>query len=389
MLRHVIAPSGRFTKASHDVVRHPRLSSDAKILLLYVQGLPDNAVGKSLGELARRLGIKGRAYQKAKQQLVEHGYVHEWRSQGDRGRWVTEQLLANLPLSDEAASGLREGPGERPGEGTGEGSSERSGVDSSPGVRFPAVGASTGRTVGGYEPVEEHCEKSTPHPPSEAHTRDEPDPALTLTITPAPITPDTEPEPVHVPESGTGPGARPEPEDAIEPAPAHDHELAEAEGLLLSLRHSHRQLHLGVIEARALAAEAVTWLRHGVSPSELRRVLTSELPDDGVRSAVGFLRHRLLHKLPEPPTPTLSPEPPPGAPQFPPVPELVTCDGPGEEHVFRPLTEETECAACRQAIAYENWRRGARPAEPPTEYTPWRERFARVYEAVGLPATEG
>jgi hypothetical protein len=83
MPRHAIAPTARYTKVSHDAVRHPCLSSDAKILLLYVQGLAENATFKPLGEPAQTPGIKGRAYQKTKGQLVGHGYVHERRSQGD------------------------------------------------------------------------------------------------------------------------------------------------------------------------------------------------------------------------------------------------------------------------------------------------------------------
>lgn len=39
MLRHAIEPSARYTRASHDVIRHACRSSDAEILLLYVQGL--------------------------------------------------------------------------------------------------------------------------------------------------------------------------------------------------------------------------------------------------------------------------------------------------------------------------------------------------------------
>ena len=159
MLRHVIAPSGRYTKASHDVVRHPRLNSDAKILLLYIQGLPEESSHRPLSELAQKLGLKGRAYQKAKEQLVMHGYVHEWRTQGDRGRWVTEQLVANLPLTVEQASGLREDP---------------TGAVPSPSALIPAVGGPGGRMAGGYEPVEDHGEKTTPHPPSEARAPGEP-----------------------------------------------------------------------------------------------------------------------------------------------------------------------------------------------------------------------
>ncbi|MFF8912119.1 hypothetical protein ACF08M_02070 [Streptomyces sp. NPDC015032] len=314
MLRHAIAPSARYTKASHDVVRHPRLSSDAKILLLYVQGLPDGAAYKPLSELARKLGIKGRAYQKAKGQLVEHGYVHEWRSQGEGGRWQTEQLVANNPLTTEQAGHLR-GPAPAP---------------SRPSTHLPTVGEPAARTVGGYKPVEDHSDKTTPHPPSEP----EPEPEL-------------EPEPAVDPD--------PEPTSGS----ADSLQLARAERVLLSLRHTRRELHLGVREARALAVEAVKWFECGVSESDLRHALLAERPQDGVRSAVGFLRHRLIQKLPEPPIQHQPRERPS-------LPELVECQGPGEPHVFRPLFGETQCPSCRTA------------AEPEPERIPWRERFARI-----------
>src|SRR5690349_14330046 len=85
MLRHAISPSYGYVKAAHDIVRHSQLSSDAKLLILYVQGLPERRTGEALSDHAKKLGIKGRAYQKAKGQLKEAGFVHEWRRQGERG----------------------------------------------------------------------------------------------------------------------------------------------------------------------------------------------------------------------------------------------------------------------------------------------------------------
>ncbi|GAA3484313.1 hypothetical protein [Streptomyces yanii] len=316
MLRHVIAPSRRFTKASHDVVRHPRLSSDAKILLLYVQGLPEETPCKPLSELAQKLGIKGRAYQKAKEQLVARGYVHEWRSQGDRGRWVTEQLVANTPLASEQAEHLR---------------GAASPTTPPPSTQIPTVGEPAARTVGGYQPVEDHSDKTTPHPPSEAE-------------------PTTDPNPE--PKAG----------------PADSLQLERAERVLLSLRHTRRELHLGMREARALAVEAVKWLERGLSESDLRQALLAERPEGGVRSAVGFLRYRLVQKLPAEPAP-------PSLPHLPSPAALVVCSSPGEEHVFRPLGDETECAPCRQATAYATFY-GA-PAPEPARI-PWRERFAKI-----------
>lgn len=324
MLWHAIAPSRRYTKASHDVVRHPRLSSDAKVLILYVQGLPDGGTDLALSEHARKLDIKGRAYQRAKEQLLLCGFVHERRVVGERGRWVTQQVFSNVPLADAEVSPLWCGAG--------------LGVAPSPSARFPTVGQPGPRTVGHQLPVDEEREKNSSHPSTET------------------------PFVAAVLESLTA-------------------EEVEAERVLLSLRHVSRALHLGVAEARVLVGQAVEWLRRGVSVGELRRVLSSDLPEGGVRSAVGFLRHRLAEKMPEAtipaarevqpmPMPKPIPEkgqepvpepepaasdtaPPPAVPRY--VPPLVTCPGPGPEHVFRAMAGETECPDCRQAAAWARW----------------------------------
>ncbi|MEV7655645.1 hypothetical protein AB0O39_15870 [Streptomyces anulatus] len=322
MLWHAIAPSRRYTKASHDVVRHPRLSSDAKVLILYVQGLPDGGTDLALSEHARKLDIKGRAYQRAKEQLLLCGFVHERRVVGERGRWVTQQIFSNVPLADTEVSSLWCGDGV--------------GVAPSPSARFPTVGQPGPRTVGHQLPVDEEREKNYSRPPTEA-------PCVETVL-----------------ESQTA-------------------EEIQAERVLLSLRHASRGLHLGVAEARVLVAQAVEWLRRGVSVGELRRVLSSDLPEGGVRSAVGFLRHRLTQKMPEATVPAaceVQPMPmpmsmsvqeserasessglgvalPPAVPRY--VPPLVTCPGPGPEHVFRAMAGETECPDCRQAAAWARW----------------------------------
>ncbi|MCX4731870.1 hypothetical protein [Streptomyces sp. NBC_01363] len=332
MLRHAIAPSARYTKASHDVVRHPRLSSDAKILLLYVQGLPDTTTFKPLSELAQKLGIKGRAYQKAKQQLVENGYVHEWRSQADGGRWITEQLVANTALTSEQATHVRGTP------------PTPSPAAVPPSTHSPTVGEPAPRTAGGYEPVEDHSDKTTPHPPSEPSALSE----LSALSLPSELSPLSEPE---------------------RPAPTADPALlARAERVLLSLRHSRRELHLGVREAAKLAVDAVKWLERGLSESDLRQALLAERPKEGVRSAVGFLRYRLAQKLPEPRTTPQSFEP--ARPR-----ELIECQGPGKTHNFRPLLDETECTPCRLTAA--NTMYSASPSLEP-DHLPWRERFAKI-----------
>ncbi len=408
MLRHVIAPSTGWTKAPHTVVRDRRIDSNAKILILYVQGLPESATNRPLGELARKLDMKGRPYQQAKKQLVEHGYVHEWRTQREGGKWATDQLFTNTPLTGAEARAVwaRLEPD----------------AGRSPGARCPAVGGPTPRAVGGYQPEEDHGDKTTPHPPSEAERGLLADQGADLNPVAAPDTSrDADPRgaPVKVapsperaaapsPERAAAPSperaAAPSPERAAAPAPAPvphpTGQLARAERLLLSLRHSRRDLLLGVQEARVLAVEAVKWLEGGLPEGDLRQALLSDPPENGVRSAVGFLRHRLIQKCPvTPAAPTTHPATPmipaiPAVPlstppQLPPVGELVreliACAGPGEEHVFRPLGDEPECADCRRATAYASWMVATDTYEFPDDMT-WRQRVAAVHKADALRA---
>lgn len=317
MLWHAIAPSRRYTKASHDVVRHPRLGSDAKVLILYVQGLPEDGTDLALSEHARKLGIKGRAFQRAKEQLVMCGFVHERRVCGERGRWVTQQVFSNVPLTEADVFDVW-------GEAC-------IGAAPSPSARFPTVGQPSPRAAGHQLPVDEEQKKNSPRPPTEAGRAE-----VELDLS--------------------------------------DPDVVEAERVLLSLRRSRRDLHLGVEEARSLAAQAVEWLRRGMSGGDLRRVLSSDLPSGGVRSAVGFLRHRLVQMMPEAAVPAAAAavpsavpggvadvpsgvqppsSPPPAGPRY--VAPLITCLGPGTEHAFRSMAGETECPDCQQAAAWARW----------------------------------
>lgn len=190
------------------------------------------------------------------------------------------------------------------------------------------------------------------------------------------------------PEGGLA-GVAPDPEPAGAPAeaapklaqaPHPTAQLAKAERLLLSLRHTRRDLLLGVREARTLAVEAVKWLEGGLPEGDLRQALLADPPEGGVRSAVGFLRHRLIQKCPVAPAVPLPAPPPP-----PPVRELMACTGPGEEHVFRPLADEAECADCRRATAYASWMVDTDTYEFPEDMT-WRQRVAAVRKADELRA---
>ncbi len=388
MLRHVIAPTSGWTKASHKVVRDRRMNSNAKILILYVQGLPGSATNRPLGEMALKLDIKGRPYQQAKKHLVEQGYVHEWRTQREDGLWRTAQLFTNTPLTDAEARAVW--------------SDLEPDAGRSPGVRYPTVGAPTPRSVGGYQPEEDHGDKTTPHPPSEAgrgRTRvAAPDLDPEPDLDPDPVGAGPGPEPERAPAeaapepTGTSAGAASDPQQAGAPAPHPTSQLAKAERLLLSLRHARRDLLLGVREARALAVEAVKWLEGGLPEGDLRQALLADPPEGGVRSAVGFLRHRLIQKCPVVPvTPVVAVArvapvvPLPAPPPPPPVRELMACTGPGEEHVFRPLGDEEECADCRRATAYASWMVDTDTYEFPEDMT-WRQRVAAVRKADELRA---
>jgi hypothetical protein len=158
-------------------------------------------------------------------------------------------------------------------------------------------------------------------------------------------------------------------------------ELGVAEQVLLSLRFADKSLYLGVREARKLAVVAAEWLRRGISPRELRRVLMTQLPPAGVRSAVGLLGHRLRVKMPPiPPVGALVLPPLPGDRR--PVPEvrpMVDCAGDGARsaHVFRPVGDEDTCGPCRVVIA-EKVRAalGVETKKAVEEPLPgWRERF--------------
>ncbi|MEV0118124.1 hypothetical protein AB0H77_33605 [Streptomyces sp. NPDC050844] len=103
MQRHAIAPARFFSQVPNEIIRHPRLSSDAVRLLTWQLSLPVDA-DESLSKTAQRAGIGKVAFLRAKGQLKAEGYVHEWREQVERGRWRTQQLVSNVPLgSDEAA----------------------------------------------------------------------------------------------------------------------------------------------------------------------------------------------------------------------------------------------------------------------------------------------
>ncbi|MFG3427015.1 hypothetical protein [Streptomyces californicus] len=382
MLSHVIPPVRGYTKCSNSLVRHPRLCSDAKILVLYVQGLPACDRDKALSEHARSLLMTGRAYQRAKAELLAHGYVYERRERIAGGRWRTVQVMSNEPLTADQAARLYAGA---PADGYAVGRAGHAGqvghaglaasdAWSAPSTRFPTVGEPTGRSVGGQLPADEDLGEDTSHPPTEAGAAEEAE-GEGNAAAPESV-PGSASVPVPVPVPGLGSA-----QDSAAAAPSGSAEVLAAERVLLSLRHERRELLLGVREARTLAGLAAEWLRRGVSPGDLRAALTRGLPKDGVRSALGFLAHRLVEKLPA--LPAEQPEPVPPSP--PPSPlALIACAGPGEEHMFRPnVPWATTCGPCHREEQRAYWEDMRARTEAAPEPLPWRERFAAEGAEVG------
>ncbi|MFE7896357.1 hypothetical protein ACFU3E_02220 [Streptomyces sp. NPDC057424] len=299
--RHHIAPPRAFTQFSHDLIRHPRLSSDAVRLLTWQLSLPEGA-RESLSRTAERARIGACAFTRAKRQLKEEGFVHERRVQGAGGHWVTQQLVSNVPLSgDEAAKVLARMP-----VGT---SSTSVSPQVAPSPRIPAAGAPTPRPTDGHPRKDPG--KDTSHRPTEPERKPDPDPA---------------PEPAEIPEA--------------------------ARALVTALPHLSpdlRRIPQGMHDE--LARLISRWLTAGHTPTAIRTHILRGLPDDGspVHRPGGLLRY-LLRDVPPASTPTGSvptSEQPASTRPSSRLAALRECEG---DHVqatlFRPTGDETLCRRC-------------------------------------------
>ncbi|MER6556336.1 hypothetical protein ABT300_00990 [Streptomyces sp. NPDC001027] len=326
--RHHIAPPRAFTQFSHDLIRHPRLSSDAVRLLTWQLSLPEGA-REPLSRTAERANIGGCAFTRAKRQLKAEGFVHERRLQGPGGRWVTQQLVSSIPLNEaEAAKILARLPVAVAAAVVTPVSPVSSQVGPSP--RIPAVGEPTPPLSDGY-PNRTPGENTSHQPPEPPAPEPGPDPE-----------PDGEPEPEWEREQ--------EPEPAAPPLAA----LEAARALAATFPHLSPDLRAMQAELTRLTAR---WLAAGHAPTAVRTHILRGLPDDGtpVHRPGGLLRH-LLRDVPAVPAP--KPPPPPAA--EPPSTADITgprvsprltgaqeCEGPHiQPMLFRPLNDETRCPRC-------------------------------------------
>ncbi|MEV6328424.1 hypothetical protein [Streptomyces sp. NPDC051909] len=288
MYRHFIAPSRGFTQFSHDLIRHPSLGSDAVRLLTWQLSLPAGA-RESLSRTAEKARIGACAFTRAKRQLKAAGFVHERRVQGPGGRWVTQQLVSNRPLSEGAAAKLL---GRTPAP-----------IAASPSPVNPAVGEPTPPPTDGHPKDEDLGENNSILPP-------EPEPEL---------------EPDNVPE-----------------------EARALVGTLHLLSPHLRHIPPGMRDE--LARLAAAWLAAGHTPADVQAHLLRGLPKDStpVHRPGGLVRY-LLRAIP-PVAPMTPPQPPPptGPRLSARIAAMRECEGSGHDHtrLFRPVGDETVCDLC-------------------------------------------
>ncbi|MEU2511729.1 hypothetical protein [Streptomyces syringium] len=286
MLRHVIAPARFFSQVPNEIIRHPRLSSNAVRLLLWQLSLPQG-VDQPLWESAERARIGKRSFTLAKRQLVAEGYLFEWKEQGEGGQWSTTQMVSNVCLTAAEAAAARDGLP----------------VVAPPTDAIPVAGEPKGRAVGRSQ---DNTGAKKDHPPTRRV---------------AEVTP------------GQVPGGVPAP--LVERG-------AQA---LAALSHTERRLRLTGSDVRALAPLAGEWLLRGATLRDLRDDLTAGLPER-VHSAAGLLRDRLLRKMPELPS---FAEQEPLACAAPRAADMRECQGEHtQSRLFTPVAGERLCPACRR-----------------------------------------
>ena len=334
MLRHVTAPACAFAQIPNVILRHPRLSSDAKNLLNWQLSLPaDDA--QCLGETARKAGIKKCAFQNAKRQLLDEGYLHQWRVRKDGGRFATIQLVSNTPLSAKEALAVHDGLRPVPG---GARFSERVHRDGPPSAAQPTAGGPTGRAVGRLP------EKNT----GENTTQ--------------PTGPDPEPVPSQQCRAPQAPTSDRTPNRARSVVPTHQPATRNPHPPRMPPRRRCCSPSAGLTPnspcrhvQRGVRPAPAKWLASGLSELRIRQALTEGL--DSARKPLGALHWRLQHALPD------VPPPPPHAPAVPaPEPRVARMRECATRHdqprLFTPPpgSDEKLCRECRTT---------GEPAPPP------------------------
>ncbi|MCX5204980.1 hypothetical protein OG897_26430 [Streptomyces sp. NBC_00237] len=307
MFLHVISPSRAFTKVPNALFRNKALNPAARLLLGYLGGLTGDERRKPLSAHAEEIGLKQSTFKRAKKELVQYGYVHDYRAQDADGRWYTDQRVSTVPLTEAEFTALRAGT-------------------ASPGVPKPTVGEPSGPPVGRSTGTSQTNSKTSPTRPP----KDTPVKAASAADANTPRT--------EAPDADT------------------ERHFALAERILRDLGTVRRDLALSVRNMRYLASGIAAKLQRGVPAWEIHSALTHGLPSEPILNAAGFITHRLTTKVPdaadlaaaETARRTAAAERTASAPT--PRKALIECRGPGRPgaHVLRPVGDETYCDPCRR-----------------------------------------
>ncbi|MFD3534532.1 hypothetical protein [Streptomyces sp. NPDC058664] len=314
--RHFNAPSRAFSQFSHELIRHPRLSSDAVRLLTWQLSLPRSA-SESLSRTAERARIGSCAFARAKRQLKDEGFVHERRVQGAGGRWITQQLVSSTPLTtDQAAKLLAGGPAT---------------PQAVPSPRKPAAGQPTTPPTGRHP--KKHPKGDTSNLPAET---DEAGQAVDLNGQAGSA-------------DATGSIDTNEPAD-LTPTSPHLEEARALVGTLHLLSPALRHIPPGMRDE--LTRLATRWLDAGHTPADIHEHVQRGLPGAGtpVHRPGGLLRY-LLRDVPPLTLPTAAPATTPDqlSPRLRGTRECASSTH-TQPMLFRPHTDETLCPECAVSV---------------------------------------
>ncbi|MER5475451.1 hypothetical protein ABT026_00480 [Streptomyces sp. NPDC002734] len=384
--RNFIAPTRAFTQLANEIIRHPRLSSDAARVLTWQLSLPPGAT-ETLSETAKRARIGGSAFTTAKRQLIAEGYVHERRAQIERGRWATRQLVSSVPLrAAEADKFLAALPTQ------GRDTIHRVSPQVAPSGRPPAAGGPTTPLSDGPSLRNTNELGNTSHHPgaapdaddstaadagaetaanatagAEAEAAAEADGGTDVASGPAAdphasAAPGQDPAPGPDPGSAPAPAPAPEPEPEPEPKPEPEPEpdldgggatepseetLDQAWAVVAAFPMLDPELR-GIPRAMRPELTRLTarWLAAGHTPGDIRTHILRGLPTNGapVLRPGGLLRYLLTEVPPLPASRTGGrlPETPPKS--WP----LRECESPRHDSpvMFRPVEGESLCPGC-------------------------------------------
>ncbi|MFJ6612788.1 MarR family transcriptional regulator [Streptomyces sp. NPDC091289] len=340
------APDQR-PRAPHDFVLLP---TRERYVAGFVDHLPEGAA-MSVKQLAKQLPLYGQqAISTALTALSVAGHLRRVRcpavGAGDETRWVFRTFWSrtahdnewwNTYLATEKAARTVDSAPDTPASDTPASGTPASGT---PASDTPASDTALPPLWGPAEeppPAPDPGTEQTPERPAvpQQRTPDQAPAPESEPVPPAPeAAPDAEPAPPAPPAPGAVPATLRAPEDGRSPA-----YLA-----LARLGREDHRLGLSADDCAALEAQATEWLARGVSVDYLTGALTAGLPAQ-VDSPLGFVRRRLVDKIPPRLPTTESPSPGSPAPARRILMECTDCGRPGRPEAL----PDGLCRPCREA----------------------------------------